>query len=231
MGINKVSSGDRTPHPSPESCDTYHGKCTMGPVRNLKPDQSSTLETVSCDTIKATRSPPEVSIRAVRHPGTPRVSQSRPRPRHDASPEPADIPLPPPALTALRISSPAQRCRVFFPSGGGSPAGPLYGLRPSPLTGRPRGVQGGGLSRENQACGAKTGCATGAWRLRPTGGVNDRTGRGLPAVTRPGGRDHSKRGGALAVVSPEEMGRVYQNETSLAVAREWGGAAAGGVGP
>lgn len=39
------------------------------------------------------------------------------------------------------------------------------------------------------------GCATGAWHLRPTGGVNDREGRGLLAVTRPGGRDHSKRGG------------------------------------
>lgn len=206
----------------------------MGPVRNLKPDLSAALETASCDTIKATRSPPEVSIRVARHPRTPRVRQSRPRPRPDTSPETADIPLPPQALTPLRISSPAQRCRVFFPSGGGSPAGPLYELRPSPLTGRPRGVLGGGLSRENQARGAKaerTGCGTGAWRLRPRGGINDREGRGLPAITRPGGRDHSTRGGALAVVSPEETGRRYQNGTSLAVARERGGAAAGGAGP
>jgi hypothetical protein len=65
----------------------------------------------------------------------------------------------------------------------------------------------------------------------PTGGVNDREGRGLPAVTRRGGRDHRERGGALTVVSPEEGGRRCQSEASLADPRERGGAATEGAGP
>lgn len=146
-------------------------------------------ETARCDTIKATGRLPRSVNRSSPTPQDPMVSQSRPRTRPDASPEPADIPLPPPALTPLWIASPAQCFRGSFPvPGAGSPSEPTTRTAPSPLTGRPRGVLGDRRSRENQARGAKADWihdrGVASW---PTGGVNDWEGRGLPAVTLRGG--------------------------------------------
>lgn len=209
MGINRVSGGDRALHPSTESCDTYHGKRTMGRVRNLRPDLFTTLERPRG--VTQSRPPgtfPEVSIRAARQPGTPWSVRAGPAPGLTQVQSPPTSPcLRRLSHPCVSLAPPSASVALSLSRGGASPAGPPHGLRYSPLTGRPRGVLGDRGSRENQARGAKADWihdrGVAPW---PTGGVNDREGRGLPAVTRRGRRDHSERGGALAVVSPEERG-------------------------
>lgn len=120
-GNKQGFGGDRDLHPSPESCATYHGKCTIGPVRNLKPDLSATLERPRGT--KQSRPPgafPEVSIREAQHPGTLKSVRAGPAP----------------GLTQVQ-SRPTSPCLS------GSPAPPSAALSLFPVVGIPSGPTAG----------------------------------------------------------------------------------------
>lgn len=125
-------------------------------------------ETARCDTIKATGHLPRSVNQSSPTPRDPMVSQRRPCSRPDANPEPADIPLPPPAFTPLRISSPDQCFRGSFPVAGGEhPQRAHHTDCAPPHSPAAHAASSGtaGAGRTRPAALRRTGYTTGAWRL------------------------------------------------------------------
>lgn len=152
-------------------------------------------------------------------------SQERPAPQDPGltPAKPAAIPLPPLALTL------AERPRLSPPRGRPRQAH-RTACAPSHSPAARAASSGGGPSRENQARGAdagQTGCATGAWRSRPPGGVNDQAGRGLRAVTQPGWAGPVGKGRCLGSCklggSGAELCRAKPHWLSLGRGRVLGG--------
>lgn len=183
----------------------HRSGATTGPgVRNVDPDLSATMEWPEPPGSRVLNPGFRASSLGVNHsrlhPRTPGVNQNGPRPRPDAGSKPAGMPLPPPALSLGELQPrPAQPSSsspwAEAPAGPPAPAAPLPTHRPP--TQRPRGRPEQG----EPGCGAEagqTGCATWAWRFRPPGGVNDRTGRGGAFRLSFGRRrqDHGEKGGA-----------------------------------
>lgn len=221
----------------------HRSGATTGPgVINVDPDLSATLEWPEPPGSRVLNPGFQASSPGVNHsrlhPRTPGVNQNRPHPRPDAGSKPAGMPLPPPALSLGELQPrPAQ------PSSSSpwveAPAGPPHRLLPSPLTGRPRSVLGGGPSRENPAAALRRG------RLdaRPGRGALGRqgastTGRGGAFRLSFGRRrqDHGKKGGAEVRMAKLTSCRSARGGSSVGWAGPrglslwWGGAELNGRG-